>query len=471
MDILNIYTQRIPRSLARLQPTESPSHPLPPPAQPPLMASQGSQTTLSCPPHKVVSLKHRAQLKTVSSQTNLDTAGPRTARHVTTSTQTENEAKSLAAEVKAEKESPSRSTTSDVHTHTPPPLSASPNAQSPEPTAEGVQIEPSKQLLIQKLRQLGSQKAAPGSDLMPPIKSTASDTSVGTATAAQAHPQQPALHTTAGAGTRPPPVLRPEMPASEQQKKQLLLAKLMAIDEGSDPNQLVAAQQSTARQPGAFNSATHSNASISSRPDIVENLHQGKPAYATEDDPFGSRTRLASSRKSLGGGGSGMGGGVGGGGEGEQSVAQRAERIFMTEQKERSSRTVFGRQGPVAATGAAKQSQAQEGSRYKPMFGRRAADPMTFASQSRSNGTSNPFSLASDIKNTPQSNAHTSPWQPPAEAKQPPRQPVFEDSTSLSSRGALLPLRAKAEPAAMRSHDVMPGAAVSEPDDLEELVL
>lgn len=456
MDILNIYTQRIPRGLARLQPTQSPSHPLPPPAQPPLVASQGSQTTLSCPPHKMVSLKHRAQLKTVSSQTNLDAAGPRTACHVTTSTQTEAD---KSEGVKAEKKSPSR------NTHMPLPVSASPKAQPPGPVAEGVQMEPSKQLLIQKLRELDSQKAAPGSDLMPLIKSTASDMSGGTVTTAQAHPQQPTPHTTTGAETRPPPALRPGMAAVEQQKKQLLLAKLMAIDEGSDPNQLAVVQEGTAKQPKAASSATHSCASISSRPDIVENLHQGKPAYATEDDPFGSRTRLASSRKSLGKGGSGLRGSIGGGEEGEKNVSKGAERVFLTEQNEMSPRTVIGRQGPVAA----KQSQAQgEGSGYKPLFGRRAADPMTFGSQTRSNGKSNPFSVPSDVQNTFQSNAHTSQWQPHAE---PPSQPVFEDSGSFSSRGALLPLRAKAEPAAMRSHDVMPGAAVSEPDDLEELVL
>ena len=64
-----------------------------------------------------------------------------------------------------------------------------------------------------------------------------------------------------------------DLEKEERLKKEKLLAKLMAIDESDKKTQ----ENGSKENP--------------SWPDTVENLYNGRPAYATEDDPFGTKHR------------------------------------------------------------------------------------------------------------------------------------------------------------------------------------
>ena len=74
-------------------------------------------------------------------------------------------------------------------------------------------------------------------------------------------------------------------------KKQQLLAKLMATDNRHDTaknsNKFSSAGKSKAKQEGGHDSSNTST--TQSWPHVIENLHNGKPAYSTENDPLGSK--------------------------------------------------------------------------------------------------------------------------------------------------------------------------------------
>lgn len=443
MDVLNIYTQRIPRN---------PAKPLPPSPQPstpaPSVAHQASQTSLSCPPFKTVSMHHRSPLKAAASQT--DMVGSRATHYVDTYTQTLHESvpvvpvniaasSAAAVEVKVES-SPAQNmvTSGDIV----------PQPNGVETTAvAGSKVQPqqSKHMLIQKLRELDSQKVAPGSDPIPSVQTNGTATVV-TATTAQPRPLQ-------GIGVDPTlsPEIKPsasqEVAAHEQERKQLLLAKLMAIDEGSDPNSVKMTPKSSQKQPPqetkpansqTASKITSSSSSINSWHEVIENMHQGKPAYASEDDPFGSRTRLSSTKKTLAKGRMAV--------EdvrGRRSTGVREQTTFMTETSEVTP-SVADR---LRENGDIKSSLVQAGrgggDSYKPSFGRRATNPGL----------------------TPRA------LQTEGQTEDTARHSVFGEPPVAVGRGRLLPQRPKAEQTAMKSYDIMPGAIVSEPDDLEELVL
>lgn len=464
MDVLNIYTQRIPRTTARPL--------LPSPTQPPqapAVTHQASQTALSCPPFKTVSMQHRSQLKAVSSQTDVVTADiSKSSRSVDTATQTVSEtvptiavspAKTAARAVEVRME-----TISPVHedTDASEAVVAQPQELDSSPKDGQVETEKSKHTLIQRLRELDSQKITPGSNPMPPVQTSGSATTVTMATT-QPHPLQSLASsrvTTAPPSEVKPSISQAEVEARERERKQLLLAKLMAIDDGSDPNHVKMMPKSSHKQPlpveariTATNKMTSSSSSVtcSSWPDIVENMHQGKPAHASEDDPFGSRTRLSSSKKILVKGRTG--------GTADIEAGGRRQMTFMTEDSEPSPSAVPGRWGLGENHGKPSPLQPGEGGGgYRPSFGRRAANAAANAARPTvQNGAGRP--TCTDQQQPPR----------PSEDKDLSGHSVFGDLPSLA-RG-LLPRRPKAEAAAMRSYDVMPGAVVSEPDDLEELVL
>ena len=83
--------------------------------------------------------------------------------------------------------------------------------------------------------------------------------------------------------------------------KQLLLAKLMAIDAGKEAEP--AKKSGTSGVPDLLGSekpptGTQSDSPSShSTPNKLENLHRGKPAFATDDDPFGFRIISAEKKK------------------------------------------------------------------------------------------------------------------------------------------------------------------------------
>ena len=390
MEVMNIYTQRIPRSLPR---------PSPPPTPPlPRVTHQSSQTTISCPPFKSVSMKHRSQVKTAASQTEVASLSHRT----DSSTQT------AAPEIKpvAATNTPSMSI---IHTE----------AKGEKPTLQiektgvvhgvgekstTIEAQRSKEELLQRLRLLDRQKTAPASNPLSP-------STVHTSAPPTSQPPPPAIP-----HSEPPPT---EVDTREQERKRLLLAKLMAIDEGGNPNHMKSVPQQNTRGANSVGTPANkgsSNASLNSWPDVVENMHQGRPAHASEEDPFGSQSRLS-------------GGGREGGRRGGSGVRERGlENTFLTEPGKALT------QGEERKTG------------YNPSFGRRATRP-------------------NYTDSTPNHKPH-----PPLAEVITTEHFIPEASPSIS-RGGLLPRRPKVDTTAMRSHDVMPGAVISEPDDIEELVL
>ena len=95
----------------------------------------------------------------------------------------------------------------------------------------------------------------------------------------------------------------------------------MAIDEGGDPNKVKNAPQYTPRPPAEqrvpvpvsshrISVNKSSTSSASSWPEVVENMHHGRPAHSSDGDPFGARSQLNSLKKT--GGGRVRDGGTGG---------------------------------------------------------------------------------------------------------------------------------------------------------------
>lgn len=370
-------------------------------------------------------MQHRSQLKAAASQT--DIVGCRSTHCVDTYTQTFHEsvpvniATSTAAAAEVEVETFPAQNMVRIATDTAVPQSTA--VETTAVTGNKVQAQQSKEL-IQKLRELDSQKVAPGSNPMPSVQTNGTSTVV-TMTTTQPHPLQ-----SIGVDATLSPS-QAEAAPHEQERKQLLLAKLMAIDEGGDPNSVKMTSQ---KQPPletkptnsyAASKITSSSSSINSWHEVIENLHQGKPAYASEDDPFGSRSRLNSTKKTLAKG------------RMEDIRGRRGQTTFMTETSEVSPSVVdrlrLGENGDTVQAGRG------GGGGYKPSYGRRA--------------TNAALTPRDQVEGRTEDTARHS------------------ETPAVAGRGRLLPQRPKAEQAAMKSYDVMPGAIVSEPDDLEELVL
>ena len=403
---MNIYTQRIPRTTVT-----KPLSPTPPPS----INHQSSQTTLSCSPFKAVSLQRRSQLKATSSQTEAVSPIPKT----DSSTQTSNHGNQATI---ATATTPSLDQTLDI------PVSSVRGVREPEPTDEKEinstslqsndtqdieEAERSKQTLLQKLRELDVQTSAPSS------KPLTSSPSIGPTRQSHVTVSPPPTVAT-NLLTNKPSMTQHDVAGEEHERKKLLLAKLMAIDEGSDPNQLKTVTPHQTKPPphqvepriqqvvstNRISANKSSTSSTSSWSEVIDNMHHGRPAHASDEDPFGSRSRLNSLKKTKTKQGDGV------------SVR---EKIFITES------SIDTRQGlPIQQAELEEDRDGDgdgDGGDYKPSFGRRAQRPH-------------------------------------------PTGPRL-----ISSSSQLLPWRPKADTTAMRSNDVMPGAIISDPDDLEELVL
>ena len=430
---MNIYTQRIPRTTVT-----KPLSPTPPPS----INHQSSQTTLSCSPFKAVSLQRRSQLKATSSQTEAVNPIPKT----DSSTQTSNHGNQATI---------ATATTPSLDI----PVSSVRGVREPEPTDEkeinstslqsnGIEeAERSKQTLLQKLRELDVQTSAPSS------KPLTSSPSIGPTRQSHVTVSPPPTVAT-NLLTNKPSMTQHDVAGEEHERKKLLLAKLMAIDEGSDPNQLktVTPQQTSSQKPlphqvepriqqvvstNRISANKSSTSSTSSWSEVIDNMHHGRPAHASDEDPFGSRSRLNSLKKTKTKQGDGV------------SVR---EKIFITES------SIDTRQGlPIQQAELEEEDRDGDGDGdgdggdYKPSFGRRAQRQSVDQSIIRPTNTQ----------------PHP-PWlqQPPADNKTTNTHPRL-----ISSSSQLLPRRPKADTTAMRSNDVMPGAIISDPDDLEELVL
>ena len=469
MDVMNIYSQRLGRNA--LNTSMHSQNDTPPP---PLSTGDAySQTDLTCPPNKNVSMQTKPALKSSSSQTQA--APNKTLQTRTTQTDI------APVEITRVPSPPTKS--SPAHTiqrqPTPPPLPKqkeviSPPAQPtqqlvrspppPEPsTAHTVDEEQQrKNLLLSRLRALDSQKGPPASQPLTtvPVKTTTeTQSSQPTATAPQTTDER--------ATTKSPPVAQTTTQQEEAKKKKLLLAKLMAIDDGADPQKVTESKLNVASnpapQPTKDLSAHSSNSLQLWQADTVDNLHKGKPAFFTEDDPFGSRH---SSGK-------------------------------------RSYETLKAKSGTKASAVNDTTNILNSELGYKPTFGRRArgGDPgpasslfsggtkdtnpaSSKATLSVSKGTPNRspiFSngLDSDRKETVGLIDSESSSKPAGRDYPWEKRVNLHDNSQLQGPGnqsmvfgpmakaPLLPLRPKAE---ANRVDVLPGG-LAEPDDLEELVL
>ena len=264
MDVMNIYSQRLARPTV-------PRKPLPP-----SLLSCSSQTELSCPPAKVVSLQTKRILATTSSQTELLPETPaKLMLAIATQTDTPSKPTLRAATTttppppvpRPRTDSPAPSTPTAIQPHPPVVLQALPTAKIvdsslPRNTQASSEDRQKKDLLLSKLKALDSQKAvAPGSQTLPTSSNMVKS-------------------------SPPPPDTTSRPAAEDEQKKQLLLAKLMAIDNKPEP------KTTEPVQPAKTSSANRSNTSLASWPESIENLHNGKPAYPSE-------SRQASGKKPL----------------------------------------------------------------------------------------------------------------------------------------------------------------------------
>ena len=494
MDVMNIYSQRIvKKNMPRGRP-----------------AAVESQTNLSCPPYKTVSLETRPHVKAAGSQTDdLETTQQQQQQPVQTvvlGTQTDITMvhRSSATPVDAHnvagqplllgpggKEKPTAvdSTkkqsfpTASVKVKSPSSCKEKP-ADVVVPNKEVASIEGErhkKDILLAKLRAMDSQKGPPSSNPIPPgsglvTKSTAVPSSnpiplgSGLATKSTAVPSSNPIPPGSGLATKSTAVptdhqealptstvaSKPQQSTKSERKKKMLLAKLMAIDNESSPPKDVSSTATPVKADSKpEDTMTRSNTSLQSWPDKVENMHRGKPAYSTEDDPFGSKHSLAAARK----------------------ATLKEGETFMTE-TESDKKTRLGRRQhntpsqkhPSDAVISEKSSDLQsKGGPYKPSFGRRAVNEpkneFVF-------GGMNHDSEVTDSRNTGEYS-----WETRINVSSNPGRRLLQGGTPTSSgvqrtleSGSLLPLRPKAEPV-MNSFDVMPGTLATEPDDIEELVL
>lgn len=448
---MNIYSQRIGKNIPHTF-TRQPA---------PIMEDISSQTDLSCAPHKNVSMQTKQSLKSSSSQTQ---AGP-TKTLQTSTTQTEIDTNTTTYPSPQRETKPIASPpcetlkSSPIHRGTltqPKNEDSSEHSKPVQPPHD--QEQKKKDLLLSRLRALDSQKGPPASQPMPSlaIKSSAEPTSVSTSVTTQP--------------TRPPPpaaaAVRP-VQDEESQKKKLLLAKLLAIDDGNDPRNVTVSKMNVTEPAASLavnNKSSMSNSSLQSLPDTIDNMHKGKPAFSTEDDPFGSRN---TSGKRL----SGL---LHSNGSRESIKA----RTVNSQQPRRQYKT---------ATADTDNLMTDPGQEYKPTFGRRSHthETNTGPLKAQLNGGLDTESRTKgkevlDFSTDQVAGKRDYPWEKQVnlETTTDRGRAIGGNSSALEGQGnksmifgpkantrsSLLPLRAKAD------LNVMPGS-VAEPDDLEELVL
>ena len=260
-------------------------------------------------------------------------------------------------------------------------------------------------------------------------------------------------------GSKPAKPLASEARTDPAASKQLLLAKLMAIDTGKEMES--SKRGSVSGIPDTLKSEQQPDTSGPSSQSKLENMHRGKPAFATDDDPFGFRVISAEKKKQK----ESKQGGTGG--------------TFMTENESElpsQSKPRFGRrvqvplQGGNSSTSTVEQSMlssAQVPSQsYQPSFMGLLKDttahdlggPQTHALGGLNLGSQVGSILLEgdkDSKELKKASMHTTAATTPSHngaGNQRPAKP-------------LLPLRPKAT-----DFDIMPGAIQGD-DDVEEITL
>jgi hypothetical protein len=402
MDVLNIYSQRLgknmpPRLATRLHATET--------------DTCASQTELSCPPSKSVSLQTKLRLKTSASQTELPSPKPPSPKILSLGVSTQTD---IVASTKNDNLEVSNAPLMGGSGHQQQPVSkpeeieTAVNAPSDGPTViagsppkvnlDSEMEEQKKRELIATLKAMDAQKDPPASQ---PITSTADTKSAAQPTSnvlVGVGGERPPVRKLTKQSTQPPTTSQPAKIDNDEEakKKKLLLAKLMAIDEGSNPNKVTMSKTDVSKAqlppPSKHPVSGHqSTTSIQSWPETVENMYQGKPAFATDDDPFGSRH--VSGKKAAPTKSRDFFLTEGGGGEVESSSSssspknRRLGRRHQLEQKKSSTldfttdnSSVKADSGPGGGNKVVAKAAEHEGSPvaptaplgYQPTFGRRA---------------------------------------------------------------------------------------------------
>ena len=545
MDMMNIYSQRIGKTAPQHVPPKLHHAPV-------TTETSESQTNFSCPPFKTVSLQTKPHFKTSASQTDMrQPTSPTTGRVVpTTGTQTDTscgpvrESTDVASlnKTAASKSATVPQQTSPVRTvqHEEKltstlggssfAVAGAKEGENKKGLVEGEERQ-KKDALLARLRTIDGQKGPPNSEPVPSSGGVTKSVAEPTASIAVGGSDHPSSLSglggrskLGGTSSKPPlaeqqlgPSSKPSLaeqqfgpsskaPLAEQQlgpsvtrqadselqkKKQLLLAKLMAIDDRNRTEQESSLPQKPVLKPAE---TVKSNSSLN--PDTVENMHNGKPAFATTDDPFGSRHSIA--KKHSG------------------SVKKGKDPVFITEREAEiaSQRVKFGRRqdhelghkfSSEDPTSKRRDPQAVSTSQapgaYQPSFGRRAinapkatndslfgrlefgSEPAAISSREASHPSSDPFTVDTQRKQT-----RDYPWETHVDitpkalnsgahmfsathGKSSDNYSAghFSSVESASKKPTGLALRRPK--AGLNGFDAMPGAMIAEPDDLEELVL
>ena len=231
----------------------------------------------------------------------------------------------------------------------------------------------------------------------------------------------------------------------EEKRKKDLLAQLLSTDKPSNSNSgqqidthatedgLTTGGSSTSVKSG---SSTGSNYKWSTR---IENMHQGKPAMATKDDPFGARTSASLQ-------------------QGHHNMVGRS-----TSQKQSDGGLDFlGGTGGVINTDANHSKK-----RDTPTFGRRAVQKphaIIFGSDLTS-AIDTPAPLKIEAKSANNNSSKSYPWEHEVDVTTERNSLSYLSHNNTQTDSSLLPRRIKAQPLNIGS---MPGQI---DDDIEELSL
>ena len=361
-----------------------------------------------------------------------------------------------------------------------------------------------KDALLARLRAIDGQKGPPNSEPVPSsggVTKSVAEPTASIAVGASDHPSSLSgvggRSKLGGSSSKPPlpeqqlePGVTRQADSEQHKKKQLLLAKLMAIDDRNRTEQ----ESLSPQKPVLKMAAETAKSNSSLNPDIVENMHNGKPAFATADDPFGSRHSLA--KKHSG------------------SVKKGKDPVFITEREEEiaSQRVKFGRRqehelghkfSSEDLTSRRRDPQAvskpQAPGAYQPSFGRRAtnapkttndslfgrlefgSEPAAISSREASHPSLGSFTVDTQTKQTrdypwetrvditPKAlNSGASMFSATNGKSNDSYSAGFSSVESASKKPTGIALRPKA---GINGFDAMPGTIITEPDDLEELVL
>lgn len=429
MDVMNIYSQRMGRSTLNNSTLTD------------VVEDKFSQTDLSCPPRKNVSLQTKKTIQSSSSQTHVSP----TPTHETRTTQTDSPPVAVQPlPTQLPQALSTQALPSPPATVDPPPAVTSPGStkqdiatkSSPPPQQQPIvpnEETQRKNILLSKLRELDSKKE-------PPASQPATTVSLQTAAAENTGIKH------LDSGTEPATQLKSneKLPAGptpqerEAEKKKLLLAKLMAIDKSSDPKGAPGKSETNIKPVRTYSGQSSSSSIQSWQADTTDNLHRGKPAFFSEDDPFGKQKKLSGKRTSTG------------------SLVKSESKLSNKNATADGYKPAFGRRARGGETTPSNSDRTTTNSIFgdsekatKPIFNERRKESLgVFETESSSGAKDYPWEKRISLKKD--NSLHN-------------QSMVF----GPASNSSLLPLRPKAD---TNRVDMIPDI-MAEPDDIEEIVL